>query len=53
MLSIQDLHVAVEDKAILRGLNLRCARRGPRHYGAERLRQKYAFGHRPGVKIMR
>ena len=23
MLSIQDLHVAVEDKAILRGLNIR------------------------------
>lgn len=50
MLSIQDLHVAVEDKAILRGLNLEVRRapgRGPRHYGAERLRQKYAFGH-PG-----
>ncbi|SAS94217.1 iron-sulfur cluster assembly ATPase protein SufC [Klebsiella pneumoniae] len=48
MLSIQDLHVAVEDKAILRGLNLE-VRPGEVHaiMGAERLRQKYAFGH-PG-----
>jgi hypothetical protein len=43
MLSIKDLQVAVEDKAILRGLNLEVARRSARHYGAERLREKYAF----------
>lgn len=44
MLSIQDLHVAVEDKAILRGLNLE-VRPGEVH--AIMGPKKYAFGH-PG-----
>lgn len=44
MLSIKNLQVSVEDKAILRGLSLGYwPRRGTRHYGAERFREKYAF----------
>ena len=46
MLSIKDLQVAVEDKEILRGLNLE-VRPGEVHaiMGPERLREKYALGY--------
>ncbi|SQC12357.1 iron-sulfur cluster assembly ATPase protein SufC [Klebsiella pneumoniae] len=54
MLSIQDLHVAVEDKAILRGLNLE-VRPGEVHAIMGRTAQaKVRFRPPwPGVKIMR
>ena len=55
MLSIKDLHVSVEDKAILRGLSLDVhPRRSSRHYGAKRFGQKYLIWQRlPGEKIMK
>jgi Fe-S cluster assembly ATP-binding protein len=47
MLSIQDLHVAVEDKAILRGLNLEVRPGRSTPLWGQTAREKYAFGH-PG-----
>lgn len=50
MLSIKDLQVSVEEKAILRGLNLEIRpRRSSRHYGAERFREKHALRHPGGT----
>ncbi len=43
MLNIKDLHASVENKAILRGLNLTGKRRrSARDHGPERIRQKHA-----------
>ncbi len=55
MLSIKDLHVSVEDKAILRGLSLD-VRPGEVHaiMGAKRFGQKVPYRQRlPGEKIMK
>ncbi|VDZ94333.1 ABC transport ATP-binding subunit [Salmonella enterica subsp. enterica] len=50
MLSIKDLQVSVEEKAILRGLNLEI-RPGEVHaiMGAERFREKHALRHPGGT----
>ena len=43
MLEIKNLHVSVEEKTILRGIDLeRARRRSARHHGAERLGQEHA-----------
>lgn len=54
MLSIKDLHVSVEDKAILRGLSLD-VRPGEVHaiMGPNGSGQKYLIGTLAGEKIMK
>ena len=53
MLSIKDLHVSVEDKAILRGLSLavRPAKFTP--LWGQTVRAKYLIGNAAGAKIMK
>ncbi|STV25910.1 iron-sulfur cluster assembly ATPase protein SufC [Klebsiella pneumoniae] len=54
MLSIQDLHVAVEDKAILRGLNLEVRPERSTPLWGRTAQAKVRFRPPwPGVKIMR
>lgn len=43
MLTIKDLQVSVEEKAILRGLSLEVRPGSACHYGTERLREEYAL----------